>query len=92
MTKAMESGADAIMLDLEDSVPVASKAEARALVAKVIDNVAADGAARSAPGIFVWTDSSATGLPADDLAAVVRPGLDVVILPKVESALEKGQV
>ena len=31
MTKALESGADAVILDLEDSVPVASKAEVRAL-------------------------------------------------------------
>ena len=41
MTKALESGADAVILDLEDSVPLASKAEARALVAKTIDAAAA---------------------------------------------------
>ena len=40
MTKAMESGSDAVILDLEDSVPIAGKAEARALVAKTIDAAA----------------------------------------------------
>ena len=34
MGKALESGADAVIFDLEDSVPLAAKAEARALVAK----------------------------------------------------------
>ncbi len=92
MTKALASGADAVILDLEDSVPVAAKAEARALVAKVIDGVAAAGAARSGPAIFVRLNGTATGLLADDLAAVARPGLDMVIIPKVESVEEVQSV
>lgn len=82
MAKALESGADAVILDLEDSVPVAAKAEARGLVAKTIDGVAAG--ARSRPAIYVRTNGAATGLLADDLAAVVRPGLDAVLIPKAE--------
>ena len=35
--KALESGADAVIFDLEDSVPVAAKSEARRLVAGAID-------------------------------------------------------
>ena len=35
MTKALAAAVDAVILDLEDSVPIASKAEARALVASV---------------------------------------------------------
>lgn len=88
MTKALESGADAVLLDLEDSVPLAAKAEARSLVAKVIDGVAAAGAARSGPAIFVRTNSAASGLLDDDLAAIVRPGLDAIFVPKVESVAE----
>ena len=34
MSKALESGADAVILDLEDSVPLASKVEARTMVAE----------------------------------------------------------
>ena len=40
MAKALESDANAVILDLEDSVPISAKAEARALVAKAIDSAA----------------------------------------------------
>ncbi len=92
MAKALEAGADAVILDLEDSVPIASKVEARALVASVIDGVAAAGAARSGPAIFVRLNGTATGLIAADLAAVVRPGLAAAIIPKVESVEEVQNV
>lgn len=88
MAKALESGADAVILDLEDSVPIAAKAEARSLVAKVLDAVAASGAGRSGPAIFVRVNAAASGLLDDDLAAIVRPGLDAVFLPKAESVAE----
>jgi len=88
MAKALESGVDAVLFDLEDSVAIAAKAEARSLVAKVIDGVAAAGATRSGPAIFVRVNATATGLLDDDLAAIVRPGLDAVFLPKVESVSE----
>lgn len=84
MQKALESGADAVILDLEDSVPNAAKAEARALVAQVIAGVAAG--AGGGPAVFVRLNGAATGLLADDVAAVVRPGLDAVLLPKAESS------
>jgi citrate lyase subunit beta / citryl-CoA lyase len=85
MTKALESGANAVIFDLEDSVPVAAKAEARVLVAKTIDGAA--GAAKR-PGIFVRINGVAAGMLEDDLAAVVRPGLDAVLLAKAESVEE----
>jgi len=88
LNKALESGADAVIFDLEDSVPIAAKVEARALVARAIAGVAAAGAAGSRPTIWVRVNNAATGLLADDLAAVVRPGLDAVLLPKVESRAE----
>lgn len=82
MTKALESGADAVILDLEDSVPVASKAEARALVVKTIDAAAGS---LSRPLIYVRVNGAATGLLTDDLNAVVRPGLDAILLSKAEN-------
>jgi len=85
MTKAMESGTDAVILDLEDSVPLASKAEARVLVAKTIDDAAGrDGA----PAVWVRVNAAATEFLDGDLEAVVRPGLDVVLLPKAETIEE----
>lgn len=86
MAKALESGADAVILDLEDSVPVAAKTEARVLVAKVIADAARRGVA--GPAVFVRTNGAATGLLDDDLAAIVRPGLDAILLSKAESVAE----
>jgi citrate lyase subunit beta / citryl-CoA lyase len=84
LVKALESGADAVIFDLEDSVPVSLKAEARRFVAAAID-----GAAGTAgPAIFVRTNGAATGLLDDDLTAIVRPGLDAIFLPKAETASE----
>lgn len=80
MTKALESGADAVLFDLEDSVANAAKAEARSLVARAIDGAAN----RGGTALFVRVNAAATGLLNDDLAAVVRPGLDAIFLPKVE--------
>lgn len=86
MAKALESGADAVILDLEDSVAIAAKPEARKLVAAQIDAVAAGG--KAAPGIFVRTNAPATGMLEADLAAVVRPGLNAIFLPKGETVEE----
>ena len=87
MAKALESDANAVILDLEDSVPLLAKSDARALVAKSIDAAAALPAA-SRPVVTVRANGAATGLLADDLAAVVRPGLDAIFLPKVETVEE----
>jgi len=88
MTKALESAADAVILDLEDSVPVSSKAEARALVAKAIDGVATSP---TRPLIYVRVNAATTGLHMDDLDAVVRPGLAAVLLSKAENVEDVQQ-
>ena len=89
MTKALESGADAVIFDLEDSVAIAAKPAARKLVAAQIAAVAAgNGSGKLARGIFVRTNSPATGMLEEDLAAVVRPGLDAIFLPKGEAVEE----
>ena len=85
MAKALESGADAVIFDLEDSVPLAAKAEARVFVARSIDAAAAAG---SRVAVFVRTNGAATGRLDDDLAAIVRPGLAAVMLPKAETVEE----
>jgi len=88
MTKALESAADAVILDLEDSVPVSSKAEARALVAKAIDGAATSP---TRPLIYVRVNAATTGLHMDDLDAVVRPGLAAVLLSKAENVEDVQQ-
>jgi citrate lyase subunit beta/citryl-CoA lyase len=84
MAKALESGADAVIFDLEDSVPLAAKAEARTLVVQAIEAAAA----ASAPLVTVRVNAVATGMLEDDLAAIVRPGLAAIFLPKAEHVEE----
>ena len=59
MSKALESGADAVILDLEDSVPVAAKAEARTLVA------GHEAVARTARALFPLADKAGDEPTAD---------------------------
>lgn len=78
--KAMRSGADAVILDLEDAVPPAGKNDARQAVAESITWL------RDKPiGVLVRPNSWDSDEFAADLAAVVRPGLGGLLLPKVMS-------
>jgi citrate lyase subunit beta / citryl-CoA lyase len=88
MTKALDSGADAVILDLEDSVPNAAKAEARSLASQAI---AAAAARAGRPAVYVRVNGTASRALDDDLRAVVQPGLDGIFLPKAESADEVQQ-
>lgn len=72
-------GADAIVLDLEDSVPVALKAEARDKVAALIPVLAGTG-----PKLYVRTNRGPHAYDVDDLRAVVVPGLDGIFVSKAE--------
>ena len=79
--KAAAAGADLLILDLEDSVPVPEKVRARGLVRGALAALAARGQDRS-----VRINGFATGLTLDDLEAIVCPDLQAVRLPKIESA------
>jgi len=81
--KALGSEADGISIDLEDAVAELRKAEARATVAEWLR--ARDA---SADGKLVIVRVNAMDTPhfEADVAAVVRPGLDVLNIPKPESA------
>ncbi len=78
--RAYTRGADAIVLDLEDSVPTAEKAKARMLVKDAIP-VAARGGAEVAVRVNNEPD-----LVDADVDAAVHPGLDTLSIPKAESA------
>jgi citrate lyase subunit beta/citryl-CoA lyase len=81
--RAKVCAADALILDLEDSVAPPRKAAARALVARLIDD-----APDRAWSCFVRVNALDTGLTLDDLAAVVKPGLDAILIPKANGAAE----
>ena len=80
--KAYTRGADAIVLDLEDSVPPQEKASARKLVQGSLA-VAGRGGAE----VLVRVNND-PGLLGDDIDAAVHPGLDGLSIPKAESAAQ----
>jgi len=78
LARAAGSGADALILDLEDSVAASEKDRARGLAAEAVREELRDWK------LFVRVNPFDGGLTMADLAAVVRPGLDGVMLPKAE--------
>jgi citrate lyase subunit beta / citryl-CoA lyase len=83
--KAVGAGADCVVLDLEDSVPAAEKAGARALVSESIRRVRK---ANPDVGLFVRVNPLATRLTGGDLEEVVVPGLTGIFAPKIEQATD----
>jgi citrate lyase subunit beta/citryl-CoA lyase len=80
--KALAAGADAVILDLEDSVSLADKPKARQLAAEVL------GGTRPPAKLFVRVNALSSGLTADDVAAVLPARPDGLVLPKSESAAD----
>lgn len=74
--KAQASGAHALILDLEDSVPVASKDEARRNVVEMLK------AQPDNQQVWVRVNPSSSGLQLKDLAAVVPGRPFGIVLPK----------
>jgi len=81
LAKGLESGADALILDLEDSVAGDRKAEARTTALAFLKEV---GAAARRPRLLVRVNSLDTGLTDADLDAVVAGRPDAILLPKAE--------
>jgi len=79
--KALALGADAVILDLEDAVAIAEKAATRQTI------IAALSRPRRCKG-YVRVNAIGTPWCLRDLMEVVGPGLDGIVLPKVESAAD----
>jgi citrate lyase subunit beta/citryl-CoA lyase len=79
MEKALTCGADAVILDLEDSVSEAGKAAARGLT---VEALAAPRACKALVRINPLSSPHALA----DLAAVVEAAPDAIVLPKPDSA------
>jgi citrate lyase subunit beta/citryl-CoA lyase len=81
LRKAASCAADALVYDLEDGVPPAEKARARACVNAVLDAPADDGRERC-----VRINGLDTPYGLDDLQALPYHRIDSIMVPKVESA------
>lgn len=79
LVRVFEAGADAVVLDLEDAVPEASRDRARQMVAERLR-----APAPQSPDVHVRINAVATGRARDDIVAVVRPGVTGIRLPKAE--------
>lgn len=81
--KSLASAADAISFDLEDAVVESRKDEARGILG---DFLRGGGVVASDKTIIVRVNAMDTPHFEADVRAVVRPGVDVLNLPKPESA------
>jgi citrate lyase subunit beta / citryl-CoA lyase len=81
LDKAFASGADAVIVDLEDSIAPDRKAQARASAAAFLKSAVTQA---KRPRLLVRVNAIATGLIDDDLDAVVPARPDAILLPKAE--------
>lgn len=78
VAKLAGTGADAVVLDLEDAVAREHKIAARAMARDALATI-------TRPVRCIRVNAWDTGLTPGDVAAIVSPDLDVIVLPKVES-------
>ncbi len=79
LEKSLETGADALILDLEDAVAPQAKTAARRAAR---DFLAAAGQSPSRPRLIVRVNALDTGATDADLAAVMPAAPDAIMLPK----------
>ena len=83
--KVFEVGADAVILDLEDAVPVAEKVDTRGAVTDALKRP------RTCPG-YVRVNGYGTEFCYGDITAVTVPWLDGIVLPMVETPAQLQSV
>ena len=77
----MASGADALIVDLEDSISPANKEEARKTALAFLKSARG---AKDRPRLLVRVNAIDTGLIDDDLDVVMAAAPDAIMLPKAE--------
>jgi citrate lyase subunit beta / citryl-CoA lyase len=82
LSKALLSGADVLLLDLEDSVSHSRKAIAREITR---DLIASAHQLSTRPLLYVRVNAHSSGLTVEDIDAVMKAEPDGIILPKSES-------
>ena len=85
LDKAMTSGADALIVDLEDSIPAPGKSDARRSAAAFIRDAVT---ATHRPRLLVRINGFATGLADADLDTIVPARPDAIMLPKAEGGAD----
>ncbi len=86
LEKSLTSGADCLLIDLEDSVARSQKGVARERAAEFIRRQRAES--KGGPGLIVRVNPLSSGQTDEDLAAVMASRPDGVLLPKSESGVD----
>jgi citrate lyase subunit beta/citryl-CoA lyase len=87
--KGLDCGADALILDLEDSVALDAKPRAREITLAFLR---AARALPRCPRLIVRVNALSTGLTAADLDAVMPGAPDAIMLPKAEGGVDIGHL
>jgi citrate lyase subunit beta / citryl-CoA lyase len=82
LAKGLASGADGLLIDLEDSVALSRKPDARKIAAAFIVEASKS---KARPRLFVRVNAHGTGMVSDDLDAVMPAAPDGIMLPKSQS-------
>jgi citrate lyase subunit beta / citryl-CoA lyase len=85
LEKGLDSGADALLLDLEDSVALSAKENARKTTAAFL---AAARTEPKRPRLYVRVNGLTTGLTDADLDTVMTSGPDGIMLPKTVGGID----
>jgi citrate lyase subunit beta/citryl-CoA lyase len=86
LEKARTLPSDAVILDLEDGVPLGEKGIARATVRQALET------GKFSPYIVLRTNAFHTGLVEEDLWESFSSGIRAVCLPKAETAVEVARL
>ncbi|MEP0944351.1 MAG: CoA ester lyase [Rhizobiaceae bacterium] len=81
LNKGMTSQADALFIDLEDSVSLDNKQMAREVAANFLQEVAGED---NRPALYVRVNAFDTDLTDDDLSVIMAGRPDGIVLPKCE--------
>ncbi|MEP6839947.1 MAG: CoA ester lyase [Bradyrhizobium sp.] len=89
LDKAVASGADGVIIDLEDSITPERKGYARQAC---VEYLKAQTAKKDRPRLLVRINGLDTGMTDDDLAAIVPSRPDIILFPKAEGGASLAQL
>ncbi|KRT61860.1 MAG: citryl-CoA lyase [Thaumarchaeota archaeon CSP1-1] len=87
LEKAKTLSADIVCFDLEDSVPDSEKKNARNLIKDALKT-----RSQYTSEVYVRTNSPTSGKIQDDLKEIVQKGIDGIVIPKVNNAIELKKI
>ena len=88
LEKSKTINSDIICFDLEDSVPIDEKETARKLVKKTVQEINKMDQSNKKILVSVRINAPDSELAIDDLKKIITPGIDAIVIPKVETEFQ----